>query len=633
MNGYPCGQSKIAPRGGQQLWDQIYAWKSAGAACQFIAMFDEYDESTAIMKLTDNFPTTGCWWTTEGKGEDWYLRLVNWGSKMQRGEIPVSQTIPISSSTSPDGAQILSNTIPTTMTGGQSYNVSVTVKNTGETCWNAEIFKLGSVGGSDPFAAARQLMPPGTTVKTNQTYAFNFTMTAPATPGTYITDWQMVHEFIRWFGPTLTQTVTVVKSTPAFSNLAASQSITYGTTSLTLSGKVSAAGPIYPVNGETITVSINGNVQSTTVNDSTGDFSISYDPSTLLAGGSAYTITYSYGGDASLASASDASRTLTVNKRPITVTGITASSKTYDGNATATLNTAGTALAGVVNGDVVTLNTGSATGAFADKNVAPAKTVTVSGLTISGAGGGNYNLVQPTATADITARTLTIGATGVNKVYDGTTAATVTLSDDRVPGDSLTLNYATASFANGDAGNGKPVNVAGITVTGPDSANYTFNPTASTTANITKATATVTLGNLNQLYDGSAKSATSMTAPEGLAVLLTYAGSPNAPTNAGTYQVIGTVNSVNYQGSATNSLVIVKATLTVSVDSTNRVYGAANPAFSGSIVGMQNGDNITATYASTATVTSPVGAFPITPTLVDSVASFPIMLSPPPTAR
>jgi len=40
-------------------------------------------------------------------------------------------------------------------------------------------------------------------------------------------------------------------------------------------------------------------------------------------------------------------------------------------------------------------------------------------------------------TADITARALTIGATGVNKIYDGSTAATATLSDNRISGDGF----------------------------------------------------------------------------------------------------------------------------------------------------------------------------------------------------
>jgi len=73
------------------------------------------------------------------------------------------------------------------------------------------------------------------------------------------------------------------------------------------------------------------------------------------------------------------------------------------------------------------------------------------------------------------------------------------------------------------------------------------------------ATGTVTLGNLSQTYDGTAKSASATTTPTNLTVNLTYNGSANAPTNAGSYTVIGTINDANYQGSATNTLVISKA--------------------------------------------------------------------------
>ena len=55
------------------------------------------------------------------------------------------------------------------------------------------------------------------------------------------------------------------------------------------------------------------------------------------------------------------------------------------------------------------------------------------GSRISGADAGNYTFnTTATTTADITAAALTVTATGVNKVYDGTTTATVTLADDRV---------------------------------------------------------------------------------------------------------------------------------------------------------------------------------------------------------
>src|SRR5208283_1512404 len=57
--------------------------------------------------------------------------------------------------------------------------------------------------------------------------------------------------------------------------------------------------------------------------------------------------------------------------------------------------------------------------------------------------------------------------------------------------------------------------------------------------------------------------------------------------------------------------------LVVVANDASRVYGGTNPVFSGTITGVQNGDNITATYATTATASSPVGTYPITPSLVD----------------
>src|SRR5207253_2894760 len=59
--------------------------------------------------------------------------------------------------------------------------------------------------------------------------------------------------------------------------------------------------------------------------------------------------------------------TTTANITPatLTVTGITAANKVYDGTTKATLNTATAALAGVVTADAVTLNAATATGTFA----------------------------------------------------------------------------------------------------------------------------------------------------------------------------------------------------------------------------------------------------------------------------
>ena len=66
----------------------------------------------------------------------------------------------------------------------------------------------------------------------------------------------------------------------------------------------------------------------------------------------------------------------------------------------------------------------------------------------------------------------------MNKVYDGTTAAIVTLFDDRVSGDSLSVTNSTADFSDKNVGTGKTVTVLGIAISGTDAGNYTFNTTA-----------------------------------------------------------------------------------------------------------------------------------------------------------
>ena len=119
-----------------------------------------------------------------------------------------------------------------------------------------------------------------------------------------------------------------------------------------------------------------------------------------------------------------------ISAKAVTVTGITANDKVYDGTQTATLNTAGAALVGLVPLDAVNLVTTGATGAFIDPNVGPGKTVQVSGLTLSGGDAGNYTLAQPDTTANITQAGLTVsGIEAQSKVYDGTNSAALIVSN------------------------------------------------------------------------------------------------------------------------------------------------------------------------------------------------------------
>ena len=188
--------------------------------------------------------------------------------------------------------------------------------------------------------------------------------------------------------------------------------------------------------------------------------------------------------------------TASITQKALTVTGQLAGNKVYDGNTVASLS--GGALSGLVAGEALTI--AGQTAAFGDKNVANGKTVTVTGTTLVSTSTGsasNYTVSNPTGlTASITPASLLVRATGAApRVYDTTTNASVTLEDNRIAGDVLTISSSGASFADKNAGANKTVTVNGIALGGTDAGNYTVNATATTTASITQAELGVKVGN------------------------------------------------------------------------------------------------------------------------------------------
>jgi hypothetical protein len=109
----------------------------------------------------------------------------------------------------------------------------------------------------------------------------------------------------------------------------------------------------------------------------------------------------------------------------------------------------------------------------------------------------------------------------------------------------------------------------------------TLTEATSNSFDVGKGTATLSLGNLSQTYDGSPKSATVTTTPAGLSgVSVTYDGSSTAPTNAGSYAVIASLDNPDYQATnATGTLVIDKATSTTTVTFENAPYTYRATAF------------------------------------------------------
>lgn len=223
---------------------------------------------------------------------------------------------------------------------------------------------------------------------------------------------------------------------------------------------------------------------------------LTYTPATDQDGTCAFDVTLQDNGGTVNVGDDDTSQpqtfTITVTAQTGLTANITANNKVYNGDNTATFTCT---LTGVTPPDVVTCTGGTAT--FADKNVGTNKLVTATGLSITGADAFKYELSSTSATdnADITQRDLNATATGINKVYDGNTTATVTLNDDRVGGDVLTLSYTSASFADPNVGTGILVTVNGISISGgADAGNYNLvNTTTTTNADITIASQTITV--------------------------------------------------------------------------------------------------------------------------------------------
>ncbi|PWU13392.1 MAG: hypothetical protein C5B50_19475 [Verrucomicrobia bacterium] len=191
--------------------------------------------------------------------------------------------------------------------------------------------------------------------------------------------------------------------------------------------------------------------------------------------------------------------TLTVGKKSVTITSVTAADKVYDGTATATLS--GGTVSGVANGDNVTVVAG--TGVFASRNVGT-QAVTASGYTIGGTDAGNYSLsAQPTVpNATINTKSLTaLGTLSVpsSKIYDGTTSASVS---------GAAALQGTETAGTGSTSDGKPYSVDSVSLTGTASYAYNSKDVASATAVNESGLSLTGSGNGNYTLTGPSLSAT-----------------------------------------------------------------------------------------------------------------------------
>ena len=191
-------------------------------------------------------------------------------------------------------------------------------------------------------------------------------------------------------------------------------------------------------------------------------------------------------------------------------------------------------------------------------------------------------------------------------------------------GENITAVYTTSATSTSPVGTYTIVPAVSDNGTGA-LANYSVTINNGTLT-ITLAPLTVTAANASMIFGDPvpAVSGTITGIRNGNNITATYSTTATSASPVGAYPIVATVSDngtgalANYSVTINNAtLTINPAPLTVSAASASRLYGDPNLAFTGAIVGLKNGDSIGAIFSTLATPASPIGNYPIIPTLVD----------------
>ena len=327
-------------------------------------------------------------------------------------------------------------------------------------------------------AITGKMKDPNTGAPVNGTFAWKNGTITPAANDRYEAEWTFTPDAPEYATATGTVTVKVNKATPTFNAPTARENLTYTGQEQAL---ITAGMTNY------------GTMQYSLTEDGTYSQDI---PAGTDAG--KYTVWYQVIGDANHNNTTPASVTVSIGKKPLRITGVTAASKPYDGTTNADISG--------VTFDNVTLNRGTdytVTASFDDASVGNKKNLTAT-VTLMDQAEKNYALEQSsfTTTGSITAKEVTVTITPNGGTYGSVTAAAAKLfgavEGDNVP---VTLTYT----GNGYNSTTVPVNAGSYTVTASIAdGNYTL--TGNKTAAFVITTKAVTVSGItanDKVYDGT----------------------------------------------------------------------------------------------------------------------------------
>jgi len=280
-------------------------------------------------------------------------------------------------------------------------------------------------------------------------------------------------------------------------------------------------------------------------------------------------------GNYMLSSASVSGPVGQVQALALTVTGVTANNKVYNGTTTATIDTSSAMLVGVVSGDDVELVSSGSSATFSNQNVGTGKSVTVIGLSLRGADAGDYTLIQPTVTADITPAALAVTADAQTMTYGGTVPSLTFVATGFVDGDTAgsVLSGSLATLGSSSS----PVGMYPITQgTLASNGNYTIGFTGAKLS-VTPAFLTITANDASSVFGAAIPAFTASytgfvngDTPASLTTLPTLTTAATATSPVGMYEI-------NVSGASSNNYEIasVPGTLTITPASTSAALSSS----------------------------------------------------------
>jgi hypothetical protein len=141
-----------------------------------------------------------------------------------------------------NNAQFMTQSVPASMTVGQSVGVSVTMKNNGTTTWAAGSYCLQPQNpqGNSTWGLTRVNVTSPVAPGSNAT--FSFTVTAPSTGGTYNFQWRVQQDGVGTFGDFSSNVAVVVSSSNVQPLVITTTSLPFGQVFQPYSAQVAVTG-------------------------------------------------------------------------------------------------------------------------------------------------------------------------------------------------------------------------------------------------------------------------------------------------------------------------------------------------------------------------------------------------------